>query len=160
MAAPVDPLGGSYYVEALTDGLEERIRAELAAIEQRGGTLTALAAGYQQGEIADAAYDVQRAVEAARADRGGRQRLHRRRSAAARAAAHRPGKRRSGRSRARARFALVATRPSANEALGALREAATGTENLLPRIRTCVEASVTLGEIAGVLRAVWGEYRA
>ena len=47
----------------------------------------------------------------------------------------------------------------ADEAVASLRAAARGTENLLPRIRACVEASVTLGEIAGALREEWGEYR-
>ena len=63
LTAPVDPLGGSYYLEALTDALEERAVALLKEIEERGGTLAALEAGYQQGEIADAAYAAQRAVE-------------------------------------------------------------------------------------------------
>jgi methylmalonyl-CoA mutase N-terminal domain/subunit len=47
----------------------------------------------------------------------------------------------------------------ADDARTSLREAARGTENLLPRIRACVEASVTLGEISGALREEWGEYR-
>ena len=48
----------------------------------------------------------------------------------------------------------------ADEALKRLTDSAAGTENLLPRIRACVEANVTLGEIADGLRSVWGEYRA
>jgi methylmalonyl-CoA mutase N-terminal domain/subunit len=47
----------------------------------------------------------------------------------------------------------------ADEALTTLATAAAGTENVLPRIRACVEADVTLGEIAGALRSVWGEHR-
>jgi methylmalonyl-CoA mutase N-terminal domain/subunit len=50
--------------------------------------------------------------------------------------------------------------PRAAAASEALRSAAAGTENVLPRIRDCVEADVTLGEIATTLRDVWGEYRA
>jgi methylmalonyl-CoA mutase N-terminal domain/subunit len=49
--------------------------------------------------------------------------------------------------------------PEADAALEALAAAARGTENLLPRIRACVEADVTLGEISGALREAWGEYR-
>ena len=63
VATPVDPLGGAYYVEALTDEIEERALAEIAAIDERGGTLAALADGYQQAAIADAAYAAQRAIE-------------------------------------------------------------------------------------------------
>jgi methylmalonyl-CoA mutase N-terminal domain/subunit len=48
---------------------------------------------------------------------------------------------------------------AAGDALDALRAAAAGTENLLPRIRACVEASITLGEISHALRDVWGEHR-
>jgi methylmalonyl-CoA mutase N-terminal domain/subunit len=159
MAAPVDPLGGSYYLESLTDALERRVRQELQAIEERGGTLAALVAGYQQGEIADAAYAFQRAVESgetvivgvnAFADEGDELRpapqridpeLERRQAERTREVRER-----------RDRVAAAA-------ALDALRDAAGGTENVLPRIRACVEAEVTLGEIAGTLRSLWGEYR-
>src|SRR5919106_199725 len=64
VVSPVDPLGGSYYVETLTDQLEELVAAQLDEIDRRGGTLAAIGDGYQQGEIAQAAYDVQQAVEA------------------------------------------------------------------------------------------------
>jgi methylmalonyl-CoA mutase N-terminal domain/subunit len=159
LAAPVDPLGGSYYVEALTDALEALVWSELQAIDDRGGTLAALAAGYQPDQIADAAYDYQRAVERreaivvgvnAFADAGDVQRpapqhidpdLEARQVARTRAV-------RAGRDAEAAR-----------QALAALSEAASGTENVLPRIRACVEARVTLGEIAGTLRYAWGEYR-
>src|SRR5918997_4695492 len=63
VAATVDPLAGSYYVETLTDGIFERATAELQRIDDLGGTLVALADGYQQDAIGDAAYEVQRAVE-------------------------------------------------------------------------------------------------
>ena len=63
VSTPVDPLGGSYYVEALTDEIEARVHAELAEIDRRGGTLAALADGYQQAAIAEAAYVAQRAIE-------------------------------------------------------------------------------------------------
>jgi methylmalonyl-CoA mutase N-terminal domain/subunit len=160
LAAPVDPLGGSYYVEALTDALEALVWSELQAIDERGGTLAALAGGYQPDQIADAAYDYQRAVERreaivvgvnAFADAGDVQRpapqhidpdLEARQVARTRAV-------RAGRDAEAAR-----------QALGALSEAASGTENVLPRIRACVQARVTLGEVAGTLRDAWGEYRA
>src|ERR687895_374794 len=64
ITATVDPLGGSYYLEALTNEMDARASAELEAIDLRGGTLAALEAGYQPDAIADAAYEVQRAVEA------------------------------------------------------------------------------------------------
>jgi len=160
VTSPVDPLAGSYYVEALTGELEERIWAEIAAIDEQGGTLSALERGYQQNEIAEAAYAFQRAIESGEqlvvgvnvfAEEGDEQR-----PAAqlidpetARRQVERTQAVRAGRDGSRAA-----------EAIAALESAAAGTENLLPRIRTCVEASVTLGEISHALRRVWGEYRA
>jgi methylmalonyl-CoA mutase N-terminal domain/subunit len=159
VAAPVDPLGGSYYVEALSNELEARVWEALRSIDDRGGTLAALEAGYQQDEIAESAYAIHRAIEAderivvglnAFGDEGGEQRpapqaidpdLERRQVERTRAV-------RQGRDAARA-----------DEARVALAGAARGTENVLPRIRACVEAQVTLGEISDTLREAWGEYR-
>jgi len=159
VTSPVDPLAGSYYVEALTGELEERIWAEIAAIDEQGGTLAALERGYQQNEIAEAAYAFQRAIESgeqlvvgvnAFAEEGDEQR-----PAAqlidpetAQRQIERTQAIRAGRDAARAR-----------EATAALESAAAGTENLLPRIRACVEMNVTLGEISHALRRAWGEYR-
>ncbi len=159
VAATVDPLAGSYYVESLTDEVAERALAEIAAIDERGGTLAALAAGYQQDAIGDAAYAVQRAIEAgesvvvgvnAFADEGDEQRP------APQAIDPQLEARQVERTRA-----LRAARDQAvaDTALEALGQAAAGTENVLPRIRACVEADVTLGEIAYALRRVWGEHR-
>ncbi len=63
VTATVDPLGGSWYVETLTDELVAHARAEIEAIDGRGGPLAAIADGYQQDAIADAAYEQQRALE-------------------------------------------------------------------------------------------------
>jgi len=158
LTAPVDPLGGSYYLEALTDALEERAGALLKEIEDRGGTLAALEAGYQQGEIADAAYVAQRAVEE-------REQVVVGVNAFTEGEAQRPEPQRIDpetelRQVERTRAVRAARDQSAADgAFERLTEAAAGTENLMPRIRACVEASVTLGEIAHGLRSVWGEYR-
>ena len=147
-------------MEALTDALDERASAELARLDELGGPLTAMEAGYQAGAIADAAYADQRAFESGEltvvgvnrfADPGDaavRPQPQRIDPAAERAQAERTRAVREGRD--------AATAAAAREALTV---AAQGTENLLPRIRACVEAEVTLGEIADALRAVWGEYR-
>jgi methylmalonyl-CoA mutase N-terminal domain/subunit len=158
-ASTVDPLAGSYYLESLTDALEERIWAELRSIDERGGTLAALRDGYQQNAIGDAAYDWQRAVESgeriivgvnAFGEEGDEQRPVAQEidPAAERRQIERTRAVRASRDAARAA-----------EALMALEAAARGTENLLPRIRSCVEADVTLGEISNTLRSAWGEYR-
>jgi methylmalonyl-CoA mutase N-terminal domain/subunit len=159
VAATVDPLAGAYYLESLTNELEERILAELEQIERRGGTLAALAGGYQQGEIGDAAYEFQRQVEAGQrivvgvnafAEGGDEQRPE--------PQVIDPEEERRQVERTRA---VRASRDAAatGEALKRLGEAARGTENLLPRIRVAVEVGVTLGEISDALRATWGEYR-
>jgi methylmalonyl-CoA mutase N-terminal domain/subunit len=159
LTAPVDPMGGSYYVEALTDELVARIDAELAEIERRGGTLAALAEGYQQGAIAQAAYEEQRAIEAgerivvgvnAFLEEGDEQRPE-----------PQPIDVETERRQVERTRATRDSRhaPTAQAALADLEAAATGTENVLPHMRNCVEADVTLGEISGLLRRCWGEYR-
>ena len=159
VTATTDPLGGSYYVETLTNDIEERALAEIAAIDARGGTLAALANGYQQDAIGDAAYEQQRAVESgakvivglnAYTDEGEELAPEPQRidpgleaSQVARTAAVRAGR----------------DQDVADAAVGELERSAAGIANLLPRIRGCVEASVTLGEISHALRRVWGEHR-
>jgi len=159
LVAPVDPLGGAYYVEELTDAIQRGVTAELEEIDRQGGTLAALADGYQQAAIAEAAYRAQQAVEAnqqivvgvnAFAEDGSQQRplpQHIDPALEAQQVERTQGVR-------AARDPAAAT-----AALAALEAAAAGTENLLPRIRACLEANVTLGEISHALRRAWGEYR-
>ena len=157
--ATADPLGGSYYVEALTLEIEERAMAEIAAIDARGGTLAALADGYQPNAIGDAAYEQQLAIESgdrivvginAYTDDGEArgpepQRID-------------PDLERSQVERTRA-LRAGRDQSAVDAAMSELERAAAGTENVLPRIRACVEASATLGEISHALRRVWGEHR-
>jgi methylmalonyl-CoA mutase N-terminal domain/subunit len=160
LTATVDPLGGSYYLETLTDELERLIDAELAHIDDLGGTLAALERGHQQDAIGDAAYTAQRALESgerivvglnAFADEGNEQHPIPQ-SIDPRLEAEQVARTQAVRDGRDARLA--------SEALATLRTAAAGTENLLPRIRASIEASVTLGEISNALRDVWGEHRA
>jgi methylmalonyl-CoA mutase, N-terminal domain len=159
VAATVDPLGGSYYIESLTDAIVQGARAEIETIESRGGTLAALAAGYQQDAIGDAAYAFQREVEAgerivvgvnAFTDEGDEQRP------APQAIDADLEARQVERTRS---VRASRDQAAADAALAALERAAAGTENLVPRIRESVEADVTLGEISHALRRVWGEHR-
>ena len=159
LTAPVDPLGGSWYVEELTDQIEALVGAELEEIERRGGTLAAIGAGYQQAAIAEAAYEVQRAVEAGEQVVVGLNAFNADGDAqapVAQAIDPRAERRQVARTRA-----LRAARDgaAAERARLALIEAARGTENVLPRMRACIEADLTLGEISAALREAWGEYR-
>ena len=155
----MDPLGGSYYVESLTDEIEGRVHAELAEIDRRGGTLAALMDGYQQGAIADAAYEAQQAIESGERIVVGVN-AFRQEGDELRPEAQVIDEEAEARQVARTRAVRAGRdKERAAETLQALEAAASGTENVLPRIRTCVEEQVTLGEISGALRRVWGEYR-
>jgi methylmalonyl-CoA mutase N-terminal domain/subunit len=158
VASTVDPLAGSYFVETLTTEVEQRAQAYLDRIEEMGGMLRAIEAGYVQGEIGDAAYREQREVEAGRRVIVGVNQFQQ-------AEARGPTILRVDPAvleRQRGRLARVrAERDAAavQAALEALREAAAGSENLLPKILGCVRAYVTIGEICDTLRSRWGLYR-
>jgi len=153
-----DPLGGSYFVESLTDELEAAALEYLDEIDAAGGTLKALEAGFQQRAIQEAAYRTQLAV-----DRGdqivvGVNRFRDEET-------HTPpiqridpdGERRQveGLRRVRAERDPAAW----TAAIGRLDDAARGTENLLPPIIEAVQAYATVGEISDRLRAAWGVHR-
>ena len=162
VAQTVDPLGGSYFVEALTDRMEEAIGAVMTEIDGRGGMVECLRQGYIQQRIATRAYEHQRSVEkgettvvgvnkfATVGDAHAEPELEIT-SASPQAAAdahQRIGRVRSGRDGA-------ATR----KALEALRKAADGPDNLQPFIREAVLAYATVGEIAGLLKEKFGAYQ-
>ncbi len=158
VADTVDPLAGSYYVEHLTHEIERRAQAYLDRIEQLGGALRAIELGFIQGEIQESAYRYQKAVESGEQVIVGVNEY-------VVAEEHRPRLLKVDPAvgeRQRARLAALRARRD-NEAVGqclaALEEAARGTENLMPHFLRCVEAYATLGEICGVLRRVFGEYR-
>jgi methylmalonyl-CoA mutase N-terminal domain/subunit len=153
-----DPLGGSYFVESLTDELEAAALEYLDEIDAAGGTLKALEAGFQQRAIQEAAYRTQLAV-----DRGdqivvGVNRFRDEET-------HTPpiqridpdGERRQveGLRRVRAERDPAAW----TAAIGRLDDAARGTDNLLPPIIEAVQAYATVGEISDRLRAAWGVHR-
>jgi len=153
-----DPLGGSYFVESLTDELEAAALEYLNEIDAAGGTLKALDAGFQQRAIQEAAYRTQLAV-----DRGdqivvGVNRFRDEET-------HTPpiqridpdGERRQVEGVRRVR---AERDPSAwAAAIRRLDDAARGTENLLPPIIEAVQAYATVGEISDRLRAAWGVHR-
>jgi methylmalonyl-CoA mutase N-terminal domain/subunit len=156
--ATADPLGGSYYVEALTDELERRAREQLGRIDELGGAVAAIESGWVQGEIETAAYAWTRAVEAgertivgvnAFADDGadGEIELHRLDVEGERRQVERTRAVRAGRDAG-----------AAERALAAVREAARGTANVLPPIREALRASATVGEVCGALREEWGTH--
>jgi methylmalonyl-CoA mutase N-terminal domain/subunit len=158
VAEVVDPLAGSYYVESLTSAIEEAARAMLGEIERRGGMIAAIGSGWAQQQIADAAWEYQRQVEAGeRVIVGVNQYVE---DEPARVAIHRHLEEVADRQIA-ALGALRAERDAVRvgRALDRVRAAAAGDMNLVPVLIEAVKAYATIGEICGVLREVFGEYQ-
>jgi methylmalonyl-CoA mutase N-terminal domain/subunit len=155
----IDPLGGSYYVEALTNRMEKGCREYFAKIEERGGVIPAIEQGFFQREIARAAYKYQREVEEKRrivvgvsdfVDEGEEIRIDLLKI--------------GPEVEARQKAVLENVRSERDDAevaraLAGLKEAAEGTDNLMPHFVASARAYATLGEMIGVLREVFGEYR-
>ncbi|MFZ1699820.1 MAG: methylmalonyl-CoA mutase family protein [Pyrinomonadaceae bacterium] len=157
VADTADPFAGSYAVEELTFELERIALDYIEKIDGMGGMLRAIETGYVQGEIQQAAYEYQLAVEKGDAIVVGV-------NAFQNDEASIPVLRideQIERDQVARLQSIRAKRDSAaaNEALTAIETAAGSTENLLPYILTAVEAYATVGEISGRLRKVWGEYR-
>ncbi|HYM82959.1 MAG TPA: methylmalonyl-CoA mutase family protein [Candidatus Dormibacteraeota bacterium] len=153
-----DPLGGSYYVESLTDELEAAATSYLEEIEVLGGTLAAIEAGFQQRQIQEAAYRVQQEVE--RGDRivVGVNRYRDERTATP------PLQRIDPEGERRQVEAVRAVRAGRDArewegALGRLEDAARGGANVMPALIEAVRAYATVGEISDRLRVAWGEHR-
>ena len=153
----VDPLAGSYYIESLTNQIEERALDYLAKIEALGGMLKAIERGYVQQEIQSAAYEYQKAVDHGETVVVGVNRfaveeekpipLHRIDEALEPQQVE----------RLRALRARRDKKPW-EAALQQVEDAARSGDNLMPRILTAVEASATVGEISDTMRRVFGEY--
>jgi methylmalonyl-CoA mutase N-terminal domain/subunit len=158
VADTVDPLAGSYAIEELTNEIERRAAAYIEKIDAMGGMLRAIETGYVQREIQDAAYAYQRAIETNEQTVVGVNRFQTEEETRMPLLRVDPAIEQAQVERVRA----VRRRrdvEAAETALIRLEEAARGTENILPRILTCVESNVTVGEISHRLRRVWGEYR-
>ncbi len=160
VADVVDPLAGSYYVEALTDDIERRAWQYIQQIDERGGALRAVESGFIQAEITEAAYEYQRQVERGQRIIVGTNRYQ---STDAEPTAEILTVDPSVRQRQCERLrALRARRDNARcqNVLERLQVAAANErENLLPLIVEAVEAYCTLGEISDAFRTVWGEAR-
>jgi methylmalonyl-CoA mutase N-terminal domain/subunit len=156
VADTIDPLAGSYFVEALTDELERRASAYIAKIDELGGSVRAIEQGYIQREIEEAAYTYQQALEEERAVVVGVNRFQMEEERMPPILKVDPA---VGRQQAAKLVALRERRDNAavGAALAALEKAARGGENVLPRILTAVEVYATLGEISDTLRGVFGE---
>lgn len=157
VADTIDPLGGSFLIEHLTDEIEAGAREHIAKIDELGGALAAVDSGYMQSEIQEAAYQAQMRMESEETVVVG---VNAYRSAdpvpmkimkvdptVASTQRENLSKLRKARDAGRV-----------EDQLKRLKRAAEGTDNLMPIFIDCLEADVTLGEICGRLRAAWGEH--
>jgi methylmalonyl-CoA mutase N-terminal domain/subunit len=155
----IDPFGGAWALESLTDDLEGKAEAYLKKIDDIGGMVEAIARGYPQREIEDAAFQAQRAVEDKRAVVVGVNEHVSAEPAPFELYRLDPAL------EARQKEKLAAFRKrrdsgAARRALDELHAGARGTANLVPPIVAAVKAHATLGEVADSLRSAFGEYRA
>jgi len=153
-----DPLAGSWFVERLTNEIEERAWAYLDTIERMGGAVAAIEAGFYQNEIHEAAFAIQQGIE--RGDRVvvGVNRFVEDQEPTVEI--QRVSEEEEARQVARLRE-LRARRDSTavSAALAEVERAARGTGNLLPPMKEALRARATLGEVSDVLRGVFGEHR-
>ena len=158
VAATADPLAGSYVVEAMTDAVEERAWKLIEQIDGMGGAVPAIEQGWVQAQIADSAYDFQLRIESGEQVLVGVNRFADAGSAGVPIFAPNDT---VAQEQAAGLAQLRAERDNAavGAALGALRAAAQGSENVLYPMRAALGQLATVGEVCGVLREVWGEYR-
>jgi len=154
----VDALGGAYAIEYLTNEIETRAQAYLDEIEALGGAQAAIEQGYIQKEIQNAAYDFQQAMEAGEEIVVGMNAFKVNEPLELERLQVNPALEAGQRERLRAlRARRDATR--ATELLNHIESAARSSQNLMPLFVEAVENNVTLGEICGRLRQLWGQYQ-
>jgi len=157
VANTIDPLGGSYAIEALTNAIESRASDYLRRIDAMGGMLRAVEQGYVQAEIQKAAYDYQMTVERGEQTVVGMNQFQSEKEVPIPLLRIDPEIERAQVERLRA---LRARRdaPKTAAALAEVEHRARGSENLMPAVLAAIEAWATVGEIADALRRVFGEY--
>ncbi len=156
----VDPLGGAYTIEALTSQIATRAEALMGEVDRLGGMVAAIEAGFPQREIERRALEHQRAVESGERIIVGVNRFTEGAEEAPPALQKIDPALEAAQRQALSKLRAERDGAAAHQALARLREAARGTENVLPLILIAVKARATLGEIADVFREVFGEYRA
>lgn len=159
-ADTIDPLAGSYYIEWLTDEIEERAWKIIDQIEKMGGMMKAIEKGYPQAQIAESAYRLQKRIESGdmvkvgvnmfyEPDWIGTTEVFRVNPQVRERVLNRLKKYRSERDEIKWRDSLDDVRKAAEKE----------NENLFPHILNAIKAGATVGEISSVLREIWGEYK-
>jgi methylmalonyl-CoA mutase N-terminal domain/subunit len=159
VADTVDPMAGSFAVESLTDEIEQAAQRLIDKVDGLGGALAAIQNGFMQREIQDSAYRAQMAVERGDQIVVGVNAFPEPAPIAMEVLRVDPAIEEGQ----RARLAALRRRRDASKVRSLLEDlgrAATGGDNLVPHLLTCVRHDITLGEICGTLRKIWGEYTA
>lgn len=155
----IDPLAGSYYIETLTDKMEKEAYDYIDKIDRMGGAVAAIEQGYMQQEMAAHAYEYQHEVELGKRTVIGVNKFNDSKKLAEQdvlTADLSVGERQIARLE---KMKAARDNEAVKAALEKLREAAKGTENLMPYLIDAVKTYATLGEICGVLREEFGEYK-
>jgi len=158
VANTIDPLGGSYLIETLTDEMESRARTYIQKIDELGGALPAIQEGFMQHEIQEAAYQFQRELEKEERIQVGVNQYTMEEDLAVEPLQVDPALEREQHARLK-RLRQERDQAQVDRRLSKLKAAARGEENLMPHFVNCVEQEITLGEITSALRDVWGEFR-
>jgi methylmalonyl-CoA mutase N-terminal domain/subunit len=153
----VDPLGGSFYVERLTDEIEERAQRYLDQIDEKGGAVAAIEQGFIQTEIQVSAYAYQRAVESGQQVVVGLNKFQQEEAPLRNFLRVEPAVKASQEAKLK-QLKGQRDNTAVVEALARLKDCAKGTDNLMPPIMEAVKCYATLGEVCDTLRAVFGEY--
>lgn len=157
VADTADPLGGSYFIESLTDEVEQKALEYIQKIDEMGGAVKAIESKFYQNEITESAYEYQMRIERKEKIIVGVNEFQSKETSEPELLEI------DEKMRARQIDRLAAVRKKRDglkvqACLNALTSAAKTDENTLPRILACVESYATVGEISNALRAVWGEY--
>jgi methylmalonyl-CoA mutase N-terminal domain/subunit len=154
-----DPLAGSYFVESLTNELEQKALALINQIDEMGGAVSSIENGFMQNKIAESAYAYQKAIESKEKIIVGVNQFE------STSTTNIPVFQIDESIRIQQIEKLKALKSSRDNTkvltcLAAVKNAAAGTDNLMPSVIDAIENYCTLGEIADVLRGIYGEYQA
>ena len=158
VADMIDPFGGAYAVEALTDEIERKSMEYIEKIEAMGGAIKAIESGYIQGEIGESAYQYQKEIETKKRIIVGLNQFQMEEEPLRDILRIKPGVEQYQKEKL-ARVKKERNNTKVKETLAVLKKAAQGTDNVVPPILEAVKVYATLGEISDTLREVFGEYR-
>lgn len=158
LTATVDPFAGSYAVEAMTDAIEEQVRALLTRIDEMGGAVAAIERGFQKNEIERTAYDIARQIDAGERIVVGVNRFTVEEEEPYEPLRVNPALEAQQRERL-VRLRAGRDQAAVDQALEQLRQAAAGDANSLYPMKEALALNATVGEVCDVLRSVWGTHR-